>query len=135
MLLHKLELPIIETSYHKHMHNNVSHAAPDVAPSNVRADVLGSTALNISWEEIPPINRNGIVIAYEVLYEPLETFEGRLMPMQVNTSDLYVVLNSLEEFVGYNVSIRAYTSVGPGPYSNKVFAMTQEASKWSLYII
>lgn len=80
------------------------------------------------------MSRNGIIITYGVLYEPLETFEWRLMPVLVNTSNLYVVLNSLEEFVGYNVSVRAYTSVGPGPDSNEVFAMTQQDRKWSSYV-
>ena len=114
--------------------NHSSHAVPDVAPSNVRADVLGSTSLNISWEEIPPTSRNGIIITYEAVFEPLDTFEGRLTPVLLNTSDLYAALNELEEFVRYNVSVRAYTSVGPGPYSNEVFAMTQEDRKWSSYI-
>ena len=106
-----------------------SHTAPGVAPGNVEAVALNSTSLNISWEEIPPRSRNGIITTYEVLYEPLETFGGMLMANQVNTSDLSIVLTNLQQFVGYNVSVRAYTSVGPGSYSNEVFSMTLQDRK------
>lgn len=105
------------------------YAAPDIAPTIDTVTVVNSTAINITWGEIPPINRNGIITIYEVLLEPLETFDGQLIPWQMNTSDFYILLGDLEEFVGYNISVRAYTSTGPGPYSDKVFAMTMEDSK------
>ena len=38
----------------------------------------------------------------------------------VNTSNgsvLMIVLTDLEEYIEYNISVRAYTSAGPGPYS------------------
>ena len=95
------------------------------------ARVLNSTSINVTWEEIPPMNRNGIITTYEILYEPLETFDGMIMSERVNTSnsDLYTVLNGLEEFVGYNISVRAYTNAGPGPYSDEDFGMTLEDRK------
>ena len=103
--------------------------APDIAPNVVAITVVTSTTINFTWEEIPSVNRNGIITTFEILLEPLETFDGQLLAWQMNTSDLYILLSDLEEFVGYNVSVRAYTSIGPGPYSNKVFAMTMEDSK------
>lgn len=105
------------------------HTAPNIAPNVVTVTVVNSTAINFTWEEIPPISRNGIITSYEVLLEPLETFSGQLLPWQMNTSDLQILLGDLEEFVGYNISVRAYTSTGPGPYSDEVFAMTMEDSK------
>jgi hypothetical protein len=103
--------------------------APDIAPDVVTVTVINSTAINISWEQIPPMSRNGIITTYEVLLVPLETFDGQLLPWQMNTSDLYILFSDLEEFVGYNISVRSYTSAGPGPYSDEVFAMTIEDSK------
>ena len=90
---------------------------------------VNSTAINSTWEEIPPISRNGIITTYEILLEPLETFDGQLLPWQMNTSDLNILLSDLEEFVGYNISVRAFTSAGPWPYSDDVFAITMEDSK------
>ena len=35
----------------------------------------------------------------------------------VGNNNYTVILFGLEEFMTYNISVRAYTSVGPGPYS------------------
>ena len=121
------------------------------------ARVLNSTSVNVTWEEIPPMNRNGIITTYEILYEPLETFDGMIMSERVNTSssDLYVVqyipletfgdttgtkmvntydlfylLDNLEEYVNYNITVRAYTSAGPGPYSDSITNQTLQDSKF-----
>ena len=46
------------------------------------------------------------------------TFSGVLNGSLLrNTSSTFLLLSGLEEFVEYNISVRAYTSVGPGPYS------------------
>ena len=42
---------------------------------------------------------------------------------------LTAVLTGLQEFVDYNISVRAYTSVGEGPYSTEVTEMTAEDGK------
>ena len=55
---------------------------------------------------------------YEVMYEQLMTF-GVLTPATVNTTNLTIIVGGLEEYVEYNISVRAYTSVGTGPYSEE----------------
>ena len=45
------------------------------------------------------------------------TFGEELMTMAMNTSNTSIVLGGLQEYVEYNISVRAYTSVGPGPFS------------------
>ena len=90
--------------------------------------VINSTSINVSWKEIPLVNRNGIITTYEVLLEPLKTFQGQLTTQQMNTSDLYILLSDLEEFLEYNISVRAYTSTGPGPFSDEELAMTLKDS-------
>ena len=85
--------------------------------------VLSSTEIEVSWEEVPAINQNGIITMYEVQYIPLETFGGQISTTTVNdtnTSLLFIVLTGLEEYVQYSISVRAYTSVGPGPYGDPV---------------
>ena len=68
---------------------------------------------------------------YEVLYQPLETFGGAIGTLTRNVSapDMSVVLMDLQEFVEYNISVRAYTSVGEGPYSRVVTEVTLQDSK------
>lgn len=111
--------------------NNVVAA---IAPLNVRSQVLSSTVISVAWDEIPPIDRNGIITLYEVFYVPLETFGGLISPEMVNTTDLSYELVGLQEYVNYNISVRAYTRVGSGLYSAPITNETLEDSKLaSLY--
>ena len=59
---------------------------------------------------------------------PLNTFGGTLVAETVNISStvLTIELTGLEEYVEYNISVRAYNSVGPGPYSDSVTERTLE---------
>ena len=81
-----------------------------------------STTIIVTWDIIPPIDQNGVITMYEVLYEPLETFGGAIQTQTRNVSgtEMSVVLMNLEEFVNYSISVRAYTSVGEGPYSDEI---------------
>ena len=92
---------------------------------------LSSTEIAVSWEEVPPINRNGIIAMYEVQYVPLETFDDQISIETVITSGPVLILNltGLEEYVEYNIIVRAYTSTGPGPYSDPVTVRTDTDSK------
>eukprot|EP00731_Ephydatia_muelleri_P018403 Em0011g443a len=94
---------------------------PSGAPSNVVALTAAPTSVNVSWDQLPTTARNGIIITYEVKYSwPLG--DGQLGTMYVNTSGTpnQLVLNNLQECVQYTISVRAYTSQGPGPFSRDI---------------
>ena len=78
----------------------------------------------VTWEDIAAIDQNGI-INYEVQFEPLQLTD-ELMTDIISTTDLSVNITGLEEYVEYNISVRAFTSVGPGPYSDPVTERTLE---------
>ena len=104
-------------------------AVPSEAPQNVMLMVESSTAIRVSWEEVPAIDENGIITMYQVQYDPLETFGGLISTTNINITDtsmLSTVLTGLEEYVEYNISVRTYTSAGPGPYSDPVTERTLE---------
>ncbi len=63
---------------------------------------------------------------YEVLYQPLETFNGAIMTQTMNVTERSANLSNLEEFVNYTISVRAYTSVGAGNYSSEITVLTLE---------
>ena len=100
--------------------------APASPPSNVTATVISPTSIMVTWDMVPPIDQNGVITMYEVLYEPLETFGGAIGPLTSNSTAMSLLLTGLEEFVNYNISVRAYTSVGAGPYSEDITEMTSE---------
>ena len=71
------------------------------------------------------IDQNRIIIKYEVAFEPLE-FPVDQFVDAMTTTNLSIVINNLEEFMNCNISVRAFTSVGPGPYSDPI---TERTSK------
>ncbi len=93
--------------------------------------VLSSTEIMVTWDMVPTIDQNGIITMYEVQYEPLEVFGGQIQTQTMNVSvpNRSVTLRNLQEFVNYTISVRAYTSVGEGPYSVGMTAMTQQDGK------
>ena len=106
-----------------------SFPAPSDYPQNVEPTTISSTEILVSWDEVPAIDQNGIILRYEVQYEPLMTFSGQLTTMAMNTSNTSIVLGGLQEYVEYNITVRAYTSVGPGPFSPGVDNRTFEDGK------
>ena len=72
------------------------------------------------------INRNGIITEYEVRYVPIH---AGLTERSDNTSDLEFIIMNLEEFTNYSITVRAYTSVGPGPYTVPIINQTFEDCK------
>ena len=104
---------------------------PASSPENVTVLVDSSTTIEVMWDIVPPIDQNGIITMYEVMYQPLETFNGNISTQTMNVSgtEMSVFLIELQEYVNYTISVRAYTSVGAGPYSNEVTVMTLEDSK------
>ena len=94
---------------------------------SVLAIVESSTEIVVLWVDVPAIDKNGIITMYEIHFVPIETFGGQITSDTVNTSDgsvLMMVLTGLEEYVEYDISVRAYTSAGPGPYSVGVVERT-----------
>ena len=102
---------------------------PASPPDNVSAVVLSSTSILVSWDVVPPVDQNGIIITYEVLIEPMETFDGNISEQRINSTERSVNITSLQEFVNYSISVRAYTVVGPGNYSDVIVRMTLEDGK------
>ena len=111
------------------------YTVPGAPPGNVTALVLSSAEIQVHWEEVPAIHDNGVITTYEVIYNSLVTVGGQISELTTNTSLLNATLTDLEEYVEYNISVRAYTSVGPGPYSDVVIERTLEDGKFGYFSI
>ena len=92
-------------------------SVPATPPQNVQATAISSTEIMVTWDEIPGLDQNGIITEYEVEIEPLD-FPADISVDLLTTTNLSIVVTGLQEYVFYNISVRAYTSVGPGPYSD-----------------
>ena len=101
---------------------------PATSPQNVQTNAVSSTEIMVTWDEIPGLDQNGIIINYEVQIEPLD-FSADIFVNPLSTMNLSILFTSLEEHVSYSISVSAYTSVGPGPYSDPVTERTLEDGK------
>ena len=100
---------------------------PNTPPDNVQALTRSSTAILVSWDPVPEIDRNGIIIQYQVEFNQSTFNEISTSNLTTtNGSQLMVELEGLEEYVNYSIRVRAYTSVGPGPFSVAVVNRTLE---------
>ena len=93
------------------------------------ATANSSTTIAVMWDEVVPIDQNGVITMYEVMYTPLEDFVGAIGSNTTiwSESKRSVVLIGLQEYVNYSISVRAFTTVGPSNYSNVVIEETFEA--------
>ena len=98
---------------------------PGAAPQDLETFIRSSTEILVFWNVVPELDQNGIIINYEVQLEPLG-FPADIFVDLLNATDLQERATDLEEFVNYNISVRAYTSLGPGPYSDPVTERTLE---------
>jgi hypothetical protein len=105
------------------------HAAPMSAPTNVRVEAVSSVELYVSWDEVSPVDQNGIITTYEVFSIPETTFDDALLSQAINTTNMSLFLFDLHPYVNYTISVRAYTSAGFGP-SNIVVQITPEDSRF-----
>ena len=94
----------------------------------MEANAVSSTVIMVTWGEVLPIDQNGIITIYEVRYEPLQFMES-LNTLVTNTTDMIVNLTNLQEYVEYNISVRAYTAIGFGPFSTEITERTFEDGK------
>ena len=101
--------------------------APASPPDNVTvmASVI-PTEIMVTWDIVPEMYQNGVITMYEVQYIPLETFDGAIGENTTNVTERMTTLTDLQEYVNYTISVRAYTSVGEGPYSAELIVITNE---------
>ncbi len=89
--------------------------------------------IQVTWTTLPEIDRNGVITQYEVFY--ISTFDFVNGSITANRDTFSVNITGLEEFVVYNVTMRAYTSVGPGPFSDIRMEQTGSAGEYQSNIV
>uniref|UniRef100_A0A1X7T125 Fibronectin type-III domain-containing protein n=1 Tax=Amphimedon queenslandica TaxID=400682 RepID=A0A1X7T125_AMPQE len=81
------------------------------------------TEISISWN--PPTIPNGIITVYEIRYRE-STSTG---PYTItNTTNTYYSIVGLIPNTSYTIGVRAYTSIGPGEWTNELFSTNEIAS-------
>lgn len=90
---------------------------------------LSSTTIQVTWNEVPPIERNGIITAYQVQYIQTAFNKENVLVQKIDEPALNTTLYNLHEYTTYTIRVQAFTTAGPGPYSNETVVTTFEDSK------
>lgn len=93
------------------------------------ARTLSSTTIQVTWNEVPHIERNGIITGYQVEYTQTAFHKENVLVWRLDEPALNTTISNLHEYTTYIIRVLAFTSAGPGPYSNETVATTFEDSK------
>ena len=92
--------------------------------SNLVQESTALAKINISWN--PPTILNGIITVYEIRYRE-STSTG---PYNItNTTNTQYSIVGLIPNTSYTIGVRAYTSIGPGEWTDTDYA-TAEIRKY-----
>lgn len=86
---------------------------PDGAPQNFSGDSLSETSILLEWDLPAKHLQNGEIVMYQLLYRKL----GSNIEEELNVTGLQYEVKGLDMNTDYVFRIRAFTSMGPGPWS------------------
>ncbi|KAM3857686.1 receptor-type tyrosine-protein phosphatase delta [Diretmus argenteus] len=111
--------------------NEISAETPQTQPSGPPQDVKcyspSSTNILVSWRPPPTELQNGIITKYTVQYAATEGEDTA--PRQVSDippEDSQYLLENLDKWTEYRVTVTAHTDVGAGPESSPQLTRTEE---------
>jgi hypothetical protein len=89
--------------------------------------MTSSVGILVTWDEVRPEARHGVIRGYKVSYEKAG---GVVKWKNVDGGDSREVnITGLQFLTEYKVNVLAYTSVGDGPESAEISVTTDESSK------
>ena len=125
---------LITEKYEKQCYRNVLFliSAPSGGPQNFTASGLTETSVRLTWDLPARKLRNGEVTMYQITYHKLS---DSINEEDLNCSDTFIDLVGLEVNTDYVFRIKAYTSKGAGPWSNRLIFRTFGLSEWFRNVI
>lgn len=105
---------------------------PSAPPQEIKCSSTSSTTLLVSWHPPPLTSQNGVLAGYRVRYQVVgppesggddgETPEEPTVP----ATEEQVLLQRLEKWTQYHITVSAFTVIGPGPESEPLTCRTDE---------
>lgn len=104
-------------------------APPTGPPLEVRASAQSPTRIRLRWKEPDEWKRNGPLVGYSVVYNPLNRRGLTLVKNVTNPNQTLLILTDLKMFTDYEIRVRAIGIAGPGPLSRPVVVQTKEGGR------
>ncbi|XP_067028665.1 receptor-type tyrosine-protein phosphatase delta-like isoform X2 [Acropora muricata] len=103
-------------------------APPSGPPLDVRASTLSSISVQVTWKKPDQWKRNGPLIGYSVVYNPLYRMDLSMVKNVTNPNQTNLDVTDLMMYTDYEIRVRAHGSMGPGPLSLPVITRTAEGA-------
>ncbi|XP_073491476.1 receptor-type tyrosine-protein phosphatase delta isoform X26 [Aquarana catesbeiana] len=100
---------------------------PSAPPQDIRCNSQSSTSILVSW--LPPAEdkQNGAITAYSIKYTGVDGEDNNPHEITgISSETREYLLEQLEKWTQYHISMIAYTDVGQGPESASVLVRTDE---------
>ena len=101
-------------------------APPSGPPLDVRASTLSSISVRVTWKKPDQWKRNGPLIGYAVVYNPLYRVDLSMVKNVTNPNQTILDVTDLMMYTDYEIRVRAHGLMGPGPLSLPVITKTAE---------
>jgi hypothetical protein len=105
-------------------------SVPEKGPPSVKAIKINETTFLVTWQPLPRDDRNGVITKYEINWQYIQngprTKRSVGKPFTVTTQETNFTLYNLKLHEQYQVYVRAFTKVGPGPNSTYSFATSSK---------
>uniref|UniRef100_A0A8C5M382 Receptor-type tyrosine-protein phosphatase S n=1 Tax=Leptobrachium leishanense TaxID=445787 RepID=A0A8C5M382_9ANUR len=100
---------------------------PSAPPQDVKCVSTRSTTLLVSWQPPPAESQNGILAGYSVRYQAMDSEDTELKEVKdIPPQTTQNLLEGLEKWTAYRITVVAHTEIGPGPESSPVVIRTDE---------
>ncbi|XP_041435755.1 receptor-type tyrosine-protein phosphatase S isoform X8 [Xenopus laevis] len=100
---------------------------PTAPPRNIKCVSTKSTTILVSWLPPPAESQNGVLAGYSVRYSALDSEDTKPKEVKdISPQTTQILLEALEKWTVYHITVLAHTEVGPGPESPPVEIRTDE---------
>lgn len=100
---------------------------PSAPPQDISCTSPSSTSILVSWQPPPVEKQNGIITQYSIKYTAVDGEDDKaheILGIPADTTKY--LLEQLEKWTEYRITVTAHTDVGPGPESLSVLIRTDE---------
>lgn len=104
------------------------YTVPSLPPQNVSSYNTSSTSLHVSWHVVPRGFVHGILLGYRVFYKVATEVRNNSVASTPETTR-EKELQGLKKFTIYEITVVAFTRIGDGANSTRIFISTDEDSK------
>ena len=84
---------------------------------------MNQTAIYVTWNVIPTLSRNGIIVKYSIAYKQANSSDSWKV-MSVDPQTFRAEITQLQYDKTYDIKVAGKTSVGQGPYSAAISIRT-----------